>query len=31
MALSRDAKFWIAAIVAFAVLGFLLDMFLGGF
>ncbi len=31
MKLSRDAKFWIAVIVGFIVLGFLLDLFLGGY
>ncbi len=29
LALSRDAKFWIAVIVVFIVLGFLLDVFVG--
>ncbi len=31
MPLSRDAKFWIAVILGFIVLGFLLDLFLGSF
>jgi hypothetical protein len=30
MKLSSDARFWIAVVVAFIALGFLLDLFLGG-